>query len=51
MGIKIIFKLGMVVNTYNASYLGDGGKRTVSSRSAWAKTSKTCIKNKIKTKY
>jgi hypothetical protein len=48
--IKIFYKQGMVVHTYNPScnlsYSGDGGRRTESLRSAWAKKAGRCCLTK-----
>jgi hypothetical protein len=40
---------GLVVLTYNSSFLGGGGRRILSSRPTPGKVSKTHHKNKIKT--
>jgi hypothetical protein len=38
---------GMVEHACNPSYAGDGDRRMVSSRQAWAKVARSCLKNKI----
>jgi hypothetical protein len=40
----------MVAYVGNHSYWGSGGRRILSSRSAWEKVVRPCLKNKIKTK-